>query len=568
MLKNKKFLFLAAFLAFALIFISACGDDNGDDDAADTGDDNGEEVVDVDDDDDDDDNGEIADDVDDDDDNGDTAPAGGAVGASGQPDEFILGVGGEIPSLDPHAQNMLAASQVLYHTMETLVNQDVNMQIYPGIALTWEQLDELRWQFNLRDDVYFHNGNKLTAEDVAFSLRRGAEAPQVAPVIGMIDAEGIEVVDDYTVIIATNYPFAPFLNHVAHNAAAIMCSETVGDVEPGDAENELIVGSGPYQVIENISGDRLIMERWDDFHGEIPHMRLITFLIIMDGSARTMALETGDVDAITAPFVTDIARLETDPNVTMHETIGLGMEYIILNNYHIPDVRVRQAINYALNTEQIVEITTEGTQAFASGFVNNITFGHNPNFEGYPHDIERARELMIEAGYSGEAGAGDIEIEIYANVENAVRQQAAEIIQSQLDAIGIDIEVNVIEFNAMNELLQDRQVAMATLGWGTVTGDADYALFPLFHSSSHSPGTNHSLFDNAEFDDLVERARASTDPDERLELYWEAQDILHEYAPWILLSNAVIRIASQNNVGGIVVMAHQGHIWNNVYFTD
>ena len=562
MLKNKKFLFLTAFLAFALIFVAACGDDNGNGDNGDNGSngetaetdggetDGGETGVETD-------GGET-----------DAGVGGGGVGVSGYADEFVLGIGGEIPSLDPHAQNMLASSQVLYHTMETLVNQDVDLIIYPGLAESWEQIDDVTWQFNLRQDVYFHNGEKLTAEDVAFSLSRGADAPQVAPVIGMIDAEGIEVIDDYTVNIATNYPFAPFLNHLAHNAAAIMHAGTVGDVEPGEAADDLIIGSGPYQVIENVSGEVLIMERWDDFHGDIPHMRQITFRIIMDPSARTMALETGEVDAILAPQPTDVDRLENHADITMHETVGLGMEYIILNNYHIPDVNVRRAINYALDIDMIVDITTEGTLVPAAGFVNNITFGHNPDFEGFPFDIDRARELMVEAGYSGEAGAGDVEIELFANVENVVRQQQAEMVQGQLNEIGINIEITTMEFNAMNELLQDRQVAMATLGWGTVTGDADYALFPLFHSSSHSPGTNHALFDNAEFDDLIEQARASTDEAERLELYREAQDILHYYAPWILISNTIIRIPAQNNVGGVVVMAHQGHNWSNVYFTE
>ena len=564
MLKNKKFMFLAAFLAFMLIFAAACGDDNGDD----TGDD-GDDVEEVEENGDDD-NG------DDEDDNGDDeadagdgdAAAGGGVGVTGTADEIIIGTGGEIPSLDPHAQNMLAASQILYHTMETLVNQDVNLQIYPGIAESWEQLDDLRWQFNLRDDVYFHNGNKLTAEDVAFSLRRGADAPQVAAVIGMVDAEGIEVVDDYTVIIATDEPFAPFLNHMAHNSAAIMCSETVGDIGPEDSENEDIVGSGPYQVIENVSGDRLIMERWDEFHGELPNMRLITFRIIPDHSARTMALETGDVDAILTAQTTDHERLIADPNIELHSIMGLSMDYVVINTEFVPDARVRQAMNYALNTEEIVAITTDNTGIYTGAFVNSITFGHNPDFEGFPYDPDRARVLLQEAGYSGESGAGDIEIELFANTESPSRTQAVEIIQAQLREVGIDIEIQTMEFNAMNELLQERQLYMATLGWGTVTGDADYALFPLFHSNSHSPGTNHALLDNAELDELIELGRSSTDEAERIEAYWAAQEILREEAPWIILHNAEIRVFSQNNISGFTAMPHQGHLWGNVVFTD
>ena len=536
MLKKKRFLLLGvAFLAFSLLLVACGGDDT---DVPMAGDDT------------------------------DVPMADGGVGVTGASDEIIIGFGGEIPTLDPHAENLLAASQVFYHTANTLVNQNADLEIYPGLAHSWEQLDELSWQFNLRDDVYFHNGDKMTAAHVEFSLTRAANAPSVEPVVGMINPDGFEVVDDYTIIIRTNYPFAPFLNHLAHNAALILNKNVLGDLAPGDALNEYIVTTGPYQILEHIPGDRFVMERWDDYHGDRPNMRLITYRIIPDAAARSIALETGEIDAMMAPLPTDIERLENHNDITVHYVVGLGVEYIILNNYHIPDVRVRQAMNYAVNGPQMVNVITQGTAVYASGFINNITFGHNPNFVGFPYDVERARELMIEAGFSGEADAGDLSFVIYANSENAVRQQSAVIVQNHLRQIGIDLEIRSPEFNAMMDLIRNRQIPMATLGWGTVTGDADYAMFPLFHSSAVSPSTNHALLENAAIDVLIEQARSSTDPDERIALYWEAQDLIREAAPWILVSNNVIRVPAQNNVAGLTVMAHQGHFFGNIYFTE
>jgi len=500
-------------------------------------------------------------------DNENRIDVGDGVGVTGYADEVIIGFGGEIPTLDPHAENLLAASQVFYHTASTLVNQNADLEIYPGLAHSWEQLDEQTWQFNLRDYVYFHNGDKLTAEHVAFSLTRAANAPSVEPVVGMINPDSIEIIDDYTIIIGTNYPFAPFLNHLAHNAALILNKHVIGDRTPGDTPNEYIVTSGPYQILEHIPGDRFVMERWEDYHGDLPNMRLITFRIIPDGSARSIALETGnEIDMMMAPIPADIARLERHLDIDVHYVTGLGVEYIILNREHIPDVRVRQAINYAIDGPQMVDVITQGTAVYASGFINNITFGHNPNFVGFPYDVERARELMIEAGFSGEAGADDLVIRLYANSENAVRQQAAEIVQSQLREIGIHIEIDTPEFNAMMERIRNREIPMATLGWGTVTGDADYAMFPLFHSSAHAPSTNSSLFESAVVGDLIERARSSADPNERIALYWEAQDLIREEAPWILVSNNVIRVPAIRNVRGLTVMAHQGHFFGNIYF--
>jgi len=537
MLRNKKILFAVMALAIS-VFLVACG---GNDDSASGGNDDSTSN------------------------NNEVANAGDPVGVSGSSDEFILAIGGEIPTLDPHGANLTAASQVQTHTLSRLVEQNVDLSLRPGLATSWEQLDDQRWQFNLRNDVYFHNGDHMTASDVAFSLTRAAESAHVTPVLGMIDPSKMEIIDDYTIIIGTTYPFAPFLSHLAHTAASIISENALGDVAP-IASNDLIVGTGPYQIIANTSGVELVMERWDDYHGDQPNMRLLTFRIIADAPARTFALESGEVDAILAPPPADIQRLEDRDDVIVPVVAGLGVEYVMLNNYHIPDRRIRQAINYAVNTEEIVAVTTEGTFDVASGFINANVFGHNPNFVGYSHDVARARELMIEAGYSGEPGANDLSLVINANGENQIRMQSAEIIANQLREIGINLTIETPEFNAMMDSIGRREVAMATLGWGTVTGDADYALFPLFHSSAHSPSTNHALLDNAELDELIERARASTDPQERIDLYWEAQEILHYEAPWILLSNSNLRVPSRSNVRGMIIMPHQGHFFGHTYF--
>ena len=558
MAKNKKFLFLAAFLVFALLVVLvACGDDNGG--AADNGDDDNGEVVE-------------ADPVDEDgDDNGeepDPAPAGG-VGVSGVPDELVVGFQGEIPTLDPHGQNMLVATHVNRHVLETLVTQDENLEIHPNLARDWYQIDDYNWRFYLRDDVYFHNGDKMTAYDVAFSITRAAEAPMVAPIMGMIDPDSIDIIDEYTVVIGTNYPFAPFLNHLAHSAGSILNAAVMGDVPGGpETDFDLIVGTGPYQVIENIAGDRIVMERWDDWHGELPNMRLITYRIIPDPPARTIALEVGEVDIIHAPGAPDIARLESNPDLIVPITPGLATNYILFNLERpgLDDVRVRQALNYATDVPTLVYVISEGTQIPSVGFVPPLAFGHNPNFEPHPYNLERARELMIEAGFSGEEGAGDLAFEFIVNPEAPAGVQSAEIFANMVARIGVDITLNPMEFTTMIEdYLNESRHYIATLGWGTVTGDADYQFFPLFHSSS---ANNHARFFNDEADELIERARSSTDPNERLELYAEIQEILRYEAPWVLLGNGNIRLPAQRNVGGIVVMPTQGHFYGNIYFTE
>ena len=555
MFKKKSFLFVAAFLALSLILV-ACGGGNGTDtDETDNGDTGADTEV-----------------TTEDTDTSTDGPAvdGGGVGVTGQSDELIFITGGEIPTLDPHGANMQQAAMVNNHVLETLVVHDTDLNIVPHLATSWEVVDEQTWRFYIRDDVYFHDGTKLTARDVAFSITRSAEAPMVAPITGMIDVDSINVIDDYTVEIGTNYPFAPFLHHLTHRAASVISADAMGDVPGGpDTDFDLIVGSGPYQVIENTPGDRLVLERWDDWHGmggDLPNMRLITFRIMIDPPARTFAMETGEADIMMGAAAADITRLQEDPNLIMPAVQSLQTEYIVFNTQRI-DRLVRQAINYALDVDTIVDMISEGHQSTAVGFVGAQAFGHNPNFEPHPYDVERARELMIEAGFSGEPGAADLSFEMLVQPEGA-RTQSAEIIARQVEEIGISIELNMMEFNTMNEnYIQEGLHYIAPLGWTTVTGDADYQFFPLFHSSS---ATNHSKLENDQVDDLIERARASADQDERQELYDELQEILRYEAPWVLLGVGYVRLSAQANVVGIedMLLPTQAHYFGNIRFSE
>ena len=410
----------------------------------------------------------------------------------------------------------------------------------------------------------------MTAYDVAFSFVRAADAGQVNPILGMIDPDGIEVVDDTTIRIATRYPFGPFLNHLAHPASGILNASVVGDYAPGDANqsNIEIVGTGPYRFVEFVSDSHVEMVRFEDYFGEEPNIRELRFNIITDPSARTTAAETGEADIVLNPFPADLNRLFNDtPSVYILEVPGLGSDYLGMQVTFpgLDDVRVRQAINYALDTQVIVDVAFEGWSPAGDTVIAASVFGHNPYLTARTRDIDRARELMEDAGFNED---NPLVLTITTNGENLNRRAMAEIMQHDLGAIHIDASMDTMEFGAFMEARDNGELEMFIAGWVAVTADADYAMFPLFHSSNHGASGNQTLFDNPRVDELLDAARSTSDQEARLAYYHEAQEIIHEEAPWVILNQNNVHVVLQNNVQGLDISPTQGHFFGPVYFTD
>jgi len=499
---------------------------------------------------------------------GDSDVGGDGDGGSGDTtasdrDTLIVGVSGNIVSLDLHGTNDNPSSQVVSHIFETLVNQDENMELYPGLATEWRQIDDRVWEFDLREGVYFHNGEPLTAYDVYFTMHRAALSTHVDPILGILDPSTIEVIDEHTVRIGTEEPFAPFLAHLAHSAAGIK-NELAVDYY-GDDVDQNPVGTGPYELYEWVVGDRVVIERFENYHGDEPNIREIIFRVIEDGQARYMALESGDADIILNPLPVDLDRLGADENLVLLEVQGLSTDYMGMNSNHpqlaIPEVR--QAINYAINTEEMVLAVNEGHAYVASTFISPAVFGYSPYVEAYEYNVERALELMAEAGY-----ADGFDVNILTNSESAVRNAYAEVIANQLQAIGINAEIRQLEWASFLSELDAGEAEIFFLGWVAVTGDADYALHPLFHTSSHGVGGNQTFFSNERVDYLLDYARTTVDEEARVAAYHEVQEIVREYAPWVVLHQANLFVGTRENVRGVIMMPNQVHFFGNVYFAN
>ena len=457
---------------------------------------------------------------------------------------LIVAQGADPASLDPHATNDQPSSRVMAQIYERLIVQNEDMDLEPGLAETWESIDDRTFEFKLKEGVLFHNGEELTASDVEFTLLRALESTHVGHIVGAIDPDGIEVVDDYTIRIATKEPFAPILAHLAHTASSILNETAV--TEGGDDYGQNPVGTGPYQFDSWMSGDRVELVRFEDYHGAAAPIARVIIRNVPENANRAIEVETGGAHIAYDIAPTDINRIEENADLNMLRTPNFATTYVGFNCEKSPfdDVRVRQAINYAVNMDAIVEAVYRGAGSPSRGPLGPNVWASNQDLEPYGYDVEKAKELMEEAGY-----ADGFSTTIWTN-ENQQRIDIAEILQNQLRDINITAEAQVLEWGSYLENTAAGEHDMFILGWVTVTGDPDYGLYALFHGEQHGDAGNRTFYTNPRVDELLDIGRNEVDEAAREAAYLEAQELIRDDAPWIFTWTGEELTATASNVTG------------------
>ncbi|MCC5909452.1 MAG: glutathione ABC transporter substrate-binding protein [Clostridiaceae bacterium] len=488
----------------------------------------------------------------------------GSETASGpaDPNKLVVAQPSDAVTLDPHGQNDNASARVRLQMFETLVDQDADLQIIPSLAESWEQLDELTYEFYLKEGVKFHNGEELTANDVAFSLRRALGSANVSFIIEAIDVDSIEVVDTYTVRFSTKESFAPILAHLAHPSIAIVSEVAVN--EHGEDFGQYPVGTGPYKLANWEKDEFVDLVRFEDYHNEERFAKIenVTFRAISEGGNRTIELETGGIDIAYDIPAMDINRVEESDDLILIRDMNFSTTYVGFNAAKEPfdDVRVRQAINYVVNMDAVVDAAYDGIGTPAKGPLGANVWGANLDLEAYGYNVERAKELMAEAGY-----ADGFTAEIWTN-QNPQRIAVLEMVQNQLADINIKVETSILDWGVFLQETAAGNHDMFVMGWGTVTGDPDYGLYALFHSSGHGDAGNRTFYTNERVDELLDLGRATADEDERAAYYHEAQQIIRDEAPWIFTWNGEELTGTQTWVRGFSNSPAGHHALWTVYY--
>ncbi len=457
--------------------------------------------------------------------------------ASSEDTILVVASGADPVTFDMHATNDIATARIARQIYETLVLQSNDLELLPGLATSWSEIGNNTFEFKLREDVVFHNGDPFTAADVAYTFRRASESPTIGHIIGAIDPDKIEVVDDYTIRIGTKYAFGPFITHLAHPATSIKNQRAVEEAGE-DYGSQGVVGTGPFQFVEWNVGEKVVLERFADYWGEPAQVANLEFRTIRESNVRVIGLENGEIDIAYDVAPSDIPVVTGNPELTLINTPNLGAEYLGLNwasNPYLKDANVRKAIAHMIDVDSIVEAIYNNVGTQMTGPINSSVFGYNPNIDPVPYNEQMAQDFLAASQWP----TGGFTLRLYVGDNNAERIRVAQVVQTQLEKLGINVSLNQMEWGAF--LAETRKPAeesvadLFMLGWTTVTADADYGLYPLFHSESGPAGGNRTFYSNPRVDELLDLGRGSIDQAVRLQAYQEAQAIIAEDLPWVFL---------------------------------
>jgi peptide/nickel transport system substrate-binding protein len=483
-------------------------------------------------------------------------------------------------TLDAHQTTFVMATQVLDLLGASLVELDPDGKIVPYLAESWTISDDgLQWDFVLRKNVKFHNGDPLTAQDYVWTFER-AQDPAFgtgsAPTM-ISSVETVEVLDDYTLRLNLGEPFFSLMINLA-SAEYLQPLSRAAVESAGDQYGRNPVSVGPFKFVEWKTGDRVILERNPDFywgppfaHEGPPYIERIEFRIIPETSTLVAAFEAGELDFANQYAnlqAKDVLRIEATGQYQIFEGLQQGMRPFVLMNVAKPpfdDVRVRKAFNLAVDRPAMIEIRTQGNAVVQYGPLSPSQIGYWEGIEelGYGYDLEQAMALMEEAGYvMGDDGFFEkdgqrLKLSL-TSLSQDIWVKAAEILQQQWKELGVEIEI--VQEDAALAIAAAQAGDYELMMMGITAEEADI-LHYMFHSSNLGSGYNMSQVDDPELDELLELTRTLTDPDERQQVVNEAQKLIVEKAYVVPLYAPKIFHVLHNRVKGAMFSPKVNTTW-------
>ena len=438
--------------------------------------------------------------------------------------DFIMAIGSEGASMDPHEGR---SGDISYNMVEGLTHQTKDLEIVPCIAKSWTISDDkLEYVFDIDTSMKFANGDNITPEDVKFSLERAAAEPTNESVV--VDAlDYLEVLDDHTIKLVLKYPCGLVLSDLAEFKCGIISKKVVEEAGDDYSINPRGSGSGPYDFVSWTQGVNVKLEA-NPYYYEDLAIKNIDVRFITEASTGVISVEAGDIDAYTKPAYIDAVNLMDSDTVSVYEYDKNGFDFLGFNTQNPPynDPRVRQAIAYSYDNEELVQAAIgKGGATAADGFFQDFVLGYSPNIKSYPHDPEKAKALLKEAGYPDG-------LEINIVTMDGARAKVAEYLQETMKASGFTVNIEMAEWSKFVQDLIDGNLETFIIGVVGTLPDADNTLFTQFVTGS---AANVHAYSDERVDELLLKARQSSDDEERIKLYEEAQLILMEDLPCIPL---------------------------------
>ncbi len=431
-------------------------------------------------------------------------------------DTFTWALNAEPNNLDPQATTMVNSGMVQKLIFDTLITSNGDGTYSPSLATEWEYTDDTTLVMTLRDDVVFHNGEKMTAEDVVFSIQRAATMPATLPYYKSFDEVNTRAIDDTHVEIKFKTPFAPAMNYLASVKANIVSKKAVEEM--GDEKfARSPIGTGAFAFKEWVTGDHITCERNDAYWGDKPAFKTATIRFITEDATRSVELEAGGVDGIGDVFGDNAIRLADTEGCHLIGGPGMQLTYFVMydQSENFKDVRVRQALAMGVDMAQIVQAAYKGSaKAAESSMADKVMYYQSQGL--YEYNPEKARELLKEAGKE------DLKLTlVIVDMQTAI--DVAQMCQAMWAQIGVTVEIEINDQPTVTERMNNKSIDFTLVQLTAATGDPDH-VYGQFNSDS---GSIQASSDET-FGRLLQEGRSELDNTKRAEIYAELQKYIHD----------------------------------------
>lgn len=479
---------------------------------------------------------------------------------------LTIGATYDAKTLDPHITNDTGSHLMARQIYEKLVDFDENLNVIPCLAERWDiSKDGRRYTFYLKKGVKFHNGEEMKASDVLFSFKRMLSpiAAATHAYSNVIDPNGFKIIDDYTIVISTKEPLGAFLASMNHGFASIVSEKAVK--KAGIDYGVHPVGTGAFKFVSWAKGDRITLDRFDDYHGEKPKLSKMILRAITESTSRTIELESGAVDLILDPPGSDVNRLQGNNKLKVIRKPGQLVYHMGFNLDKEPfnNPKVRQAMNIAVNRPGMAKVVYRGNATPSVGPWTNAVKYAPKNVPQIEYNMDKARALLKEAGYPN-----GFKTTIWVP-DRKEQGDMATILQSEYRKIGIDMEIKVYEWGAYIEALKAPNHALYIMGWsgGAPAPDPYFFAGPKFHSSVIG-SSNRCRLNNKDVDAMIDKGAMINDGPEREKIYHDLYSRLSRLLPWVVLVNPDQIYAAKKSLEGIDYGSSSVTYFGRGYFKD
>lgn len=498
---------------------------------------------------------------------------------------LVYGRGADSVSLDPINVTDGESIRVTHNIYETLLEYDHNLELQPKLATDYNSSEDgLTWTFQLREGVKFHDGTDFNADAVVFNFERWMDPenpyhegdfPYYPFLYGGFKGdenhliESVTATGEHELEIVLKRKTAPFLSYLAISMFGIASPAAIEQYGAGISENP--VGTGPFKFDEWNRNNTITLSKNEEYWMDgKPYLDQVIYQVIPENSARLNALQTGEIDIVDGMNASDTTIVEDTEGIELLKRPSFNIGYMAFNMEKEPfdDPLVRQAINMAIDKEEIVEAFYNGLADPATSPLPPSLWSHDESLEKYDYNVEEAKKLLAEAGYED---GFTTELHTMSNPRPYLPEpmKIAEAIQSDLAEIGITADIVSSEWATYLEDTKNGKHSMAMYGWTGVMADPDNFLYPnLSKTNAEVPAQNIAFYKSDEFTSLITEARETIDQDKRTELYQQAQQLFQEDSPWVMLAYTTPPLAQSDYVGDYNPHPMSNDLMTDVYLSN